>query len=750
MTGATHPDDREYSNETIQKSVKPGGPDQYAFDFRAVYPDQTIHWLNVIGQVVKRNPEGLGTIVRGTLIDITERKQAEEKARLARELFEKTFHVSPLPSVLTKLPERTVIDANEAFEALFGYTRAEVIGESVANMDLWADAQERERVANLLLKSDRVQDHEFVFKTKSGETGYGVFNAQIIQQQSDRYVLTKITDVTARKQAEEELRRSEEKFSVIFNKAPFVAGLTDLPDGVYLEVNEEFERVFGFSREEIIGKTSLDLGLYPDPESRARAVELFQKQGFVHNMDARLQTRTGEQHDVLVNSDLVDIGGVKYNLTTANDITARKQAEEKLEQQNQRLKALREIDTAILAADSVENIIQAALSHIRKLINCRRVSFGLVDWESQSATMYEVKTENEESNPKGTRTALVPYEGVLQTLLQNQPMTLNDLRSLKDPPSMLQSLIDAGYCSLCILPLTSQNTLLGMINLSSELPDYFDQDKIALGLEVANQVTIAMTQNNLLDALRQSNTELMRHAQEREELITEITAKNAELETFVYTVSHDLKSPLVTMKGFLGYLEQDAVTGNIERLKADIHRISSAVEKMQKLLDDILELSRTGRFVNPPEKIHFEELANEAIDLVKGQIQERNVRMELQPDLPIVYGDKLRLVEVLQNLIDNATKYMGDQPHPQIEIGHRNQDTTSDQLVFFVKDNGMGIPPEYHESIFGLFNKLDARSEGTGVGLALVRRIIEIHGGRIWVESEPGQGSIFYFTLPAI
>ena len=233
---------------------------------------------------------------------------------------------------------------------------------------------------------------------------------------------------------------------------------------------------------------------------------------------------------------------------------------------------------------------------------------------------------------------------------------------------------------------------------------------------------------------------------ERENLIAELTSKNAELERFTYTVSHDLKSPLVTIMGFLGFLEQDALSGNIERLKEDTERIGRAVGKMQYLLKDLLELSRIGRFVNPSENVSFDELTRAAIEVVVGQIQERGVTIQVQQNLPIVYGDRQRLTEVLQNLLDNATKYMGNQKNPLIEIGVKDVGESGNS-IFFVRDNGIGIAPEYHERIFGLFNKLDARSEGTGIGLALVKRIIEFHGGRIWVESELGKGSTFLFTL---
>ncbi len=233
---------------------------------------------------------------------------------------------------------------------------------------------------------------------------------------------------------------------------------------------------------------------------------------------------------------------------------------------------------------------------------------------------------------------------------------------------------------------------------------------------------------------------------EREALIAELEAKNAELERFIYTISHDLKSPLITIGGFVGFLERDALAGNVERVSADMAHINNAVTKMQRLLNELLELSRIGRWANPPEEASFEEIAGEAIALVRGRIEASGVAVEIAPGLPSVYGDRARLVEVVQNLVDNACKFMGNQPRPRLQIGARHED---DKTVFYVRDNGMGIEPRYHDKVFGLFDKLDPQSEGTGVGLALVKRIIETHGGRVWVDSSgQGSGTTFYFTLP--
>ena len=241
-------------------------------------------------------------------------------------------------------------------------------------------------------------------------------------------------------------------------------------------------------------------------------------------------------------------------------------------------------------------------------------------------------------------------------------------------------------------------------------------------------------------------TERQREEAESEALIRELEMKNTELERFTYTVSHDLKSPLVTIRGFLGYVERNAAEGRADLLREDLARIVTASDRMERLLDELLRLSRIGRFTNPPEEIRLVEAAAEAVALLKGRLDAGAVELEMAADLPVVTADRLRVVELIQNLIDNAIRFMGDQPRPRIRIGARRE---PDGPVLYVQDNGIGIDPAYHERVFGLFDKLDPRTEGTGVGLALARRIVEVHGGRTWVESEGrGHGTTVCFTLP--
>ena len=264
--------------------------------------------------------------------------------------------------------------------------------------------------------------------------------------------------------------------------------------------------------------------------------------------------------------------------------------------------------------------------------------------------------------------------------------------------------------------------------LTTKLP-FRNRDGKVIGLVgISHDITERKQQE---EALRQSSQEL----QER----------NDELMRFTYTASHDLKSPLVTIKAFLGYLEQDTGNQDTEAANKDRQYIYTAVDKMTRLLDELLDLARVGHKMNPPEEVPLQVVVKDALDMVAGAVIQKGVEVVATKEPIILCGDRTRLVAVFQNLLDNAIKFMGDQPNPRVEIG---VEKTGEENVFFVRDNGMGIDPRYQPKVFGLFEKFDPGTKGTGIGLALVQRIVEVHGGKIWVESAGiGQGATFRFTL---
>jgi len=241
-------------------------------------------------------------------------------------------------------------------------------------------------------------------------------------------------------------------------------------------------------------------------------------------------------------------------------------------------------------------------------------------------------------------------------------------------------------------------------------------------------------------------TELKRAQDERKELIRDLENKNLELENFSYSVSHDLKSPLVTIKGFSGNLLKDIQISDFSNLEGDLHRIDDAAKKMSELLDGLLHLSRIGRIINAPETVDINDTVNSVINMLYASINKRNIIMKIDKQLPPCHGDRQRIHEVFQNLVENSVKFMGETKNPIIEITGNEE---KDMMIYRVKDNGEGIATDYHSSIFRLFDKLDNKTEGSGVGLSLVKRIIEVHGGKVWVESEGlKRGSTFIFTLP--
>ena len=243
--------------------------------------------------------------------------------------------------------------------------------------------------------------------------------------------------------------------------------------------------------------------------------------------------------------------------------------------------------------------------------------------------------------------------------------------------------------------------------------------------------------------LESFNAQLKESVEERQRLILELEAKNSELERFTYTVSHDLKAPLVTIRGFAQLAEQDANEGRLDQLNADLQRVHRAAETMGLLLNQLLDLSRIGRVVGPPETLELEALIREAAQRVPGM---ESVELVMGPNLPTIAGDRIRLVEVFENLLGNAVKFMGAQKAPRIEVSLRE----GPEPVIVVSDNGVGIDPKFKDRVFDLFERLDRSAPGTGIGLAIVKRVVEFHKGRIWVESTgvAGEGSRFCLTLP--
>jgi len=227
----------------------------------------------------------------------------------------------------------------------------------------------------------------------------------------------------------------------------------------------------------------------------------------------------------------------------------------------------------------------------------------------------------------------------------------------------------------------------------------------------------------------------------------ELQQRNQEMEQFVYTVSHDLRSPLVTTMGFVSFLKEDIAEGNLTEVDDALSRIEKANLRMQQLINDLLQLSRAGRMELNLEAFNVGSVLTGVLDYVSQIAEEKGVRIEISDDFPVITADRNRLHQVFENLLTNAVKYGIGAPDPCVRVFWRDM---GDEIYICVQDNGPGIAPEYHKKVFGLFQRLNTTEPGTGVGLAIVSRIAELHGGKAWVESEPGEGASFWVSLPKV
>ncbi len=626
-----------------------------------------------------------------TVEDITLQKAAIEDLRTSEERFRGVFDRSTAGKSLTSAPDGRLLRINQAFADMLGYSTEELQQVNWADITYPEDVPESRECIRCLLAGEQANyrmEKRYIHKT--GRIVWADVSTSLLRDSAGNplYLVTTILDITERKRAEEKIRASEQKLRDILNSTPFPVAIVDTEDNNILYWSRSAMEKFGHTAPTAAGWYEL---AYPDPAYRQDVVNRWKP--FLETARASGQpVNTGEYrvtcHDGSVRiCELYAMFLADNLIVTFNDITEKKNAEARLRETNEYLR----------------NLIEYANAPI-------------IVWDPAfRITRFNHAFEN--------------LTGRSEQEVLGQPLSI-------------------------LFPESSRGTSLDLIRqtLAGERWEIVEIPIQHISREVRivlwNSANIVDPQGTIIATIAQGQdiTDRKQNEVQREMLIKELEQKNAELERFTFTVSHDLKSPLITIRGFAGMIESDAGSGVTVQLRHDIQRIMSAAETMQALLADLLELSRVGKIANPAETLPFSTLAREAVDLLATPLAEKNVKVEIAREMPEVIVDHARIREVLVNLIENAIKFMGNQEQPVIRIGFRGE---RKDPVFFVQDNGMGINPHYLERIFNLFERLDVTRHGTGIGLPIARRIIEVHGGKIWAESEgEGKGTTFLFTLP--
>jgi len=402
-----------------------------------------------------------------------------------------------------------------------------------------------------------------------------------------------------------------------------------------------------------------------------------------------------------------------------------------VQEQREQLSTLRDIDQAILSAESPEEIAAEAIGRAERIIPYESATVTTIDWDASRAHVLAAR-----NNVLEAPTTLPLDEVYLSDNLRAGQTEVISADAYAPVPEAEARIREMGLRSILCLPMVVEGDVIGVIHVGRSQPEAFTQDDWQVGRELADHMAIALRQSQLLEAVQEQRERLEERVQER----------TAELESFTYSVSHDLRTPLRAIDGYTRILKEEHADQLDDEGQRLLDTIYESTQTMGALIDDLLTLSRLGRREMHRVPIDVCALAQEAFEELERAQPAITADVTFTcPSLPTAHADRSMIRQVLINLLSNALKFTRDEEAPRIEIGAEDR---GDAVVYSVQDNGVGFNMEYADKLFGVFERLHDDFEGTGVGLALVERIVRRHDGEVWGRAAEGEGATIYFTLP--
>jgi PAS domain S-box-containing protein len=547
-----------------------------------------------------------------------------------------------------------------------------------------------------------------------------------------------VSDISDQKQLETRLVESERLFRNVVNSMVDALVITDL-QGKVLDVNEGFERMTGFQRREVFG-VGIPYPWVPEEElgSYIRWLERLREDNFLKDFDLTWCRKDGSQIAVSMSTTLLHntAGEPALMVNIARDISERQQAQHQLAQQLERMQVLYELTRTLTETWDMREIAAKTFQQVKRVIPTDAFFMALYDDEKHLVRpMFVVDRLDGQEHERELAPAPLPLGEVpsIAKVVASRQSVLEHRSSPEPlPGSRPQGSMQKLSSSVMYVPMFSKDRIIGILSAQFYKQNAYSTDRLALLESIASVAAIAIEKVKLY--------------QETIAKSQEIEARNKELDDFTYVVSHDLKEPLISVEGYAKILNDEYGATLDEAGQQFLRSILDACSHMKRLIEDLLQLSRVGKLSEMKHEVDLNKLIAEVLEELHFSIQERRAQVTVAKNLPKVLSVEPYVKVIFRNLISNALKFC-DKAIPVIEIGARSAESP----IFYVRDNGIGIPPEYHEKIFLIFQRLHKREdyEGTGAGLTITKKIIEVHGGRIWVESTPGMGSTFYFTLPS-
>ncbi|HEX8089267.1 MAG TPA: PAS domain S-box protein [Blastocatellia bacterium] len=797
-----------------------------------------------------------GNIVAGVAVfhDITEQKRAEEALR---ELFENANDV-----VYTLDMSGNLTSLNKACERLTGYAREELLGQPLARFVSPGHLEMMQQMMRRKMEGDARTNYELEVEAKGGRVLVLEVSSRLVYERGVPIGIQGIArDITERKSAEEAMRQSEERFSKAFNSSPHPMSITSLDEGRYLDVNDALLRDVGYSREEIIGRTVAELGVYIDPADRARIFRALEERGNIRDMEVKFRAKGGDLLVFSLSADTITLNGQKCLLTASHNVTERKRAEEAIRLSEKQYRTLADavpqlvwmnnaegmkeyfnerwqeytgtraedhMDMSWLSVihpDDIQTVIDVRTKgvdlgegyefecrmrradgayrwHISRVLPMKGDGGQVLQWFGTATDIHDIKLAeesnrflakagsllasslDEEVTVKSITHLAVPYladwcivdllkedgsveripgrhtdpskEAALAKLIRNYPysyygdaescasrvlrmgkpeianeVTEEWLAAASYDPEHFRILSELGLGSYMVVPLVTRGRTLGVISFISARANRYGGADLALAQDLAHRAVLAI-----------DNARLYREAQEA----------NRVKDEFLATVSHELRTPLNAILGWAEILRAGKID---EPAKARaIDTIVRNGKSQAQLIEDILDVSRiiTGKLRLDVRPVGLVSVINAAVDAMRPAAIAKDIdlRMSLDESAGSVSGDPNRLQQVIWNLISNAIKFTPVKGTVEVKL-----ERSDSQAQVVISDTGVGIKAEFLPHVFDLFRQADSsytrRHGGLGLGLAIVRHLVETHGGTVRAESAgEGKGATFILSLPLL
>ena len=636
--------------------------------------------------------------------DVEKLKQAEKALQESEEKFRKIFATSPEAISIARFRDGVYIDVNLGFTRITGYDAVEVLGKKPEDINIWYNQNERKILLCELKNNGIVENFVTRLQTKSGELIYGMMSSTIIELDGELYLLSITRDISEIKKVELALNESNERLNLILESNPIAIWDWDLKTDKWF-ATQKYYTMLGYDSETGFPDRKIWLEkVHPDDRKliEDQIKNVLENHADQYSYDARMLHANGTYQWQTVFGNVIEYdttGAPSRMLGVRIDIDERKRAEAALQESEEKLNTLFSSMTEMVAMhELVFNEQGEAIDY--RIIDCNN-AFSKITGIRKEDAVGKLATEVYQTEP-------APYLEI--------------------------------YCRV------------GTTGESYEFNSYYAP------LDRHFLISVVSTKKNCFSTITSDITDIQRF----QELIID---KNKELESYLYVASHDLRSPLINIQGFSQRMQKqsdeikailsdskpesekkvsiDKITN--ESMPKTLNFILSNVSKMETLINSLLQISRNGRLMLVVIQVDMNQLVNKILAAHNYQIAEASAQFIIQ-DLHYCYGDENQLNQLFSNIIDNALKYRNPDKQLIIEIASEIQ---YNKVIYTISDNGIGINSRNIEKIWDVFYRVDPESihAGEGIGLSIAKRITNKHKGKIWVESEEGQGSVFFIEL---